>query len=130
METQKKKRAMSAERVHKSERCETKVVPQEEIAELVTRMHDRSAEVAKKKAEVLAAKYQRPETAATRKLTKAEEVGVGTRLCTESSAAIRSNKEKLYEKYLLSRLPKGSHRTTEELIECSSRLYRNEPRLD
>eukprot|EP00744_Colponema_vietnamica_P021178 GILI01030202.1.p1 GENE.GILI01030202.1~~GILI01030202.1.p1 ORF type:complete len:240 (-),score=21.06 GILI01030202.1:59-733(-) len=130
VETQKKKRELSAERVRKSERCETKVVPQEEIAEMVVRMHDKTAEIAKRKAEVLVGKYQRPDTANHRKLTKAEETGVGQRLCTESSASIRSNKGKLYEKYLLDRLPKGSPRSQEELIDCSARLYRNEPRTD
>lgn len=129
MEVREKKRAMSAAKVAKKEKCETKVVPQEEIEELVKRVYDNQAELKKKKQELLEKKYaSRPSTSSEKRLSKEEVAGMGARLCTESTQAIQASKASLYEKYVLSRLPKGAPMDSEELKDASNRLYRNEPR--
>lgn len=135
MEVRAKKYELSVQKARKGERCETKIVEQEAIDELVSRMHDKSAEIAKRKQEVLERKYgksggggSRPATGSDRRLTKDECAAMGNRLSTESAAEQRGGKASLFEKYVLARVPKASAMSQEELIDASTRLHSNAPR--
>lgn len=136
IEVSKKKREISAQRAHRGDHSDPKKIDDGQLSEMVVRLHDRSAEQKQKKMEALIKKVDsatrggdsRPATGVGRKLSASEQNAVAMRLHDESPSKARDNKAKLFEKYVLSKVPKAAAMNDDEIAQASARLYKNERR--
>lgn len=127
IEIARKNQTVRTERYHKKDAVETKIIPDEEVHDMVGRLYDQSIKNRKNNLEALHRKQEKDmDRGVGRKLNGSDINAMANRLYGESPQQAQAKKMKLYEKYVTDHLPKSKKVAPEDAAEYANRLYRNE----